>query len=112
MANTLPWRQPKPSVGSEEPRSTTCYAAAMAETINQRTLRNQSGEIMRRVEKGESFVITRDGEPLAELVPLRRPRFVALDKVLPLFARAAPVDIGELRRDLDAFADQSMEPHH
>lgn len=41
----------------------------MAETIGQRQLRNDNAEIMRRVEAGESFVITRNGRPVADLVP-------------------------------------------
>jgi prevent-host-death family protein len=40
-------------------------------TISQRELRNDSGEIMRRVEHGESFVVTRNGVPIADLVPHR-----------------------------------------
>lgn len=41
----------------------------MSETIGQRQLRNDNAEIMRRVEAGESFVITRNGRPVADLVP-------------------------------------------
>ncbi|HXV91780.1 MAG TPA: type II toxin-antitoxin system prevent-host-death family antitoxin [Pseudonocardia sp.] len=41
----------------------------MPETIGQRQLRNDNAEIMRRVEAGESFVITRNGKPVADLVP-------------------------------------------
>lgn len=41
----------------------------MSETIGQRQLRNDNAEIMRRVEAGESFVITRNGHPIADLVP-------------------------------------------
>jgi prevent-host-death family protein len=41
----------------------------MPETIPQRQLRNDNAEIMRRVEAGESFVITRNGRPIADLVP-------------------------------------------
>jgi prevent-host-death family protein len=41
----------------------------MSETIGQRQLRNDNAEIMRRVEAGESFVITRNGRPIADLVP-------------------------------------------
>lgn len=41
----------------------------MSETIAQRQLRNDNAEIMRRVEAGESFVITRNGRPVADLVP-------------------------------------------
>ncbi len=47
-------------------------------TIAQRDLRNDNAEIMRRVEAGESFVVTRNGKPIATLVPHgdrgRRPR--------------------------------------
>ena len=41
----------------------------MPETIGQRQLRNDNAEIMRRVEAGESFVITRNGRPVADLTP-------------------------------------------
>ncbi|MGH3613007.1 MAG: type II toxin-antitoxin system Phd/YefM family antitoxin [Pseudonocardia sp.] len=41
----------------------------MSETIGQRRLRNDNAEIMRRVEAGESFIITRNGRPIADLVP-------------------------------------------
>jgi len=41
----------------------------MATTISQRQLRNESGEIMRRIERGESFTVTRNGTPVADLVP-------------------------------------------
>jgi prevent-host-death family protein len=41
----------------------------MSETIGQRQLRNDNAEIMRRVEAGESFVITRNGHPIAVLTP-------------------------------------------
>jgi prevent-host-death family protein len=45
------------------------YARGVAEMIAQRQLRNDNAEIMRRVEAGESFVITRNGRPVADLVP-------------------------------------------
>ncbi|MEU4807497.1 type II toxin-antitoxin system prevent-host-death family antitoxin [Actinosynnema sp. NPDC023587] len=38
-------------------------------SIGQRELRNDNAEIMRRVEAGESFVVTRNGRPVADLVP-------------------------------------------
>ncbi|MFT4166017.1 MAG: type II toxin-antitoxin system prevent-host-death family antitoxin [Microlunatus sp.] len=43
------------------------------ETLAQRALRNQSGEVLRRVVAGESFVITNDGVPVARLVPVDAP---------------------------------------
>ncbi|GLZ46990.1 hypothetical protein Acsp06_31750 [Actinomycetospora sp. NBRC 106375] len=44
----------------------------MGDTIGQRELRNDSGTIMRRVERGESFTVTRNGRPVADLVPHAR----------------------------------------
>ena len=41
----------------------------MANLIGQRELRNDNAEIMRRVEAGESFTVTRNGKPVADLVP-------------------------------------------
>lgn len=41
----------------------------MSETIGQRQLRNDNAEIMRRVEAGESFVVTRNGTPIADIIP-------------------------------------------
>jgi prevent-host-death family protein len=40
--------------------------------ISQRELRNDSGAIMRRVAEGERFVVTRNGVPIADLVPHRQ----------------------------------------
>lgn len=39
--------------------------------IGQRELRNDNAEIMRRVEAGESFVVTRNNKPVAQLSPYR-----------------------------------------
>jgi len=36
-----------------------CYGTAVARTISQRELRNQSGEIMRGLDRGEEYTITR-----------------------------------------------------
>lgn len=48
-----------------------CYSHGMDAVISQRELRNDSGAIMRRVEQGESFVVTRNGVAVADLVPHR-----------------------------------------
>ena len=47
-----------------------CYAHAVRE-ISQRELRNQSGDVLRRVAAGESFVVTNNGTPAALLTPVR-----------------------------------------
>ncbi len=38
-------------------------------TIPQRELRNHSGEILRKAERGQEFVVTVDGRPVAQLGP-------------------------------------------
>ena len=82
----------------------------MSEAITQRELRNDSGAIMRRIDQGESFVVTRNGAPVAELTPLRRHRFVSADTVLAMFRNSPPVDSERFRADLDARLDQGIEP--
>jgi len=42
------------------------------DTVTVRDLRNNGGDVLRRVERGERIVVTRDGEPAAELRPLPR----------------------------------------
>lgn len=82
----------------------------MGDQISQRELRNDSGEVLRRVERGESLVITRNGTPVAELRPLRRQRFVAAEAAVALFAAAPAIDSIRFRADLDAVADQDPTP--
>jgi prevent-host-death family protein len=82
----------------------------MAESITQRELRNDSGEIMRRLDQGESFIVTRNGVPVGELTPLRRHRFVATAAVVAIFKNAPPIDPGRFRADLDALAGQDTSP--
>lgn len=63
-------------------------------TISQRELRNDNAEIIRGVEEGETFTVTRRGVPVARLVPLseetdlrcdrpprKRPVYAALTRV-------------------------------
>ena len=49
----------------------------MAKQIMQRELRNSSGELMRQLDQGESFVVIRNGIQVGELYPLRRNRFIS-----------------------------------
>jgi prevent-host-death family protein len=82
----------------------------VAEIISQRELRNDSGEIMRRLDRGESFIVTRNGAPVGELAPLRRHRFVTADAALALFRGAPGIDATRFRVDLDTGASQDIEP--
>jgi antitoxin (DNA-binding transcriptional repressor) of toxin-antitoxin stability system len=82
----------------------------MGREITQRELRNESGVIMRQLDSGESFVITRNGVPVGELTPLRRRRFVAAASVGAAFADAPGIDAERFRRDVDRLADQAAAP--
>jgi prevent-host-death family protein len=82
----------------------------MAREITQRELRNQSGEIMRALDRGESFVVTRNGVPVGELTPLRRRQFVSAEAAAALYAGAPTVDGKRFRTDVDAVLDQRPRP--
>jgi antitoxin (DNA-binding transcriptional repressor) of toxin-antitoxin stability system len=87
-----------------------CYDSPMATEITQRQLRNDSGDIMRALDQGKAFVVTRNGVPVGELTPLRRHRFVSADAVIAMFQNAPSVDLRRLRADLDRVASQDSEP--
>jgi prevent-host-death family protein len=87
-----------------------CYTLDVATTISQRQLRNDNGEIMRRVEAGESFIVTRHGVPVGELRPLPRRQFVPTDELLEALRGAPRIDYERLRADLDAVVDQDPTP--
>lgn len=78
--------------------------------ITQRQLRNDSGQIMRALDAGENFVVTRNGVPVGELGPVRRRRFVGRDSAQAAFARTAAVDVHQLLADLDRPLDQDPTP--
>lgn len=82
----------------------------MAREITQRELRNDSGEIMRQLDRGVSFVITRNGVPVGELTPLRRRRFVTAEIASAAFADAPVVEPDRFRSDVDRFAEQTATP--
>jgi prevent-host-death family protein len=75
--------------------------------VSVRDLRNHGGDVLARVQHGETLTVTSDGTPVAELRPLpRRSRsageLVARRKSLP------PVDVDALRADVDSILDQSL----
>lgn len=82
----------------------------MSREITQRELRNESGKIMRELDDGESFIVTRRGVPVGELTPLRRHRFVPAETAAALFRTAPAVDYQRLRHDLDELVDQDITP--
>ncbi|MCI4674777.1 type II toxin-antitoxin system Phd/YefM family antitoxin [Candidatus Mycolicibacterium alkanivorans] len=90
--------------------STPCYNRAMAKTIAQRELRNQNAKVIEAVAAGETFIVTRNGEPVAELRPIRADRrtFIARDEVVALAAAGVRIDHRQFRADLDRLIDQGL----
>lgn len=82
----------------------------MARRISQRELRNDSGDIMRALDQGQSFVVTRNGVDVGELHPARARRFVAADAVVAAFASAPVLDVDRFFEDADAMLDQDATP--
>jgi prevent-host-death family protein len=82
----------------------------MAREITQRQLRNESGEIMRELDRGESFVVTRNGTPVGELRPVRRRRFVPAEVAVAAFSGVGRIDPEEFRADVDRAVDQDPTP--
>ena len=81
----------------------------MARTIAQRELRNDNAKIIEAVLAGESFVVTRNGEPVAELRPVRHTRRTFVPRADLIFAtQDVRVDSARLRHDLDRAVDQRL----
>jgi antitoxin (DNA-binding transcriptional repressor) of toxin-antitoxin stability system len=94
----------------KETRRTRATLDFMAREITQRQLRNDSGEIMRELDGGESFLVTRNGTPVGELAPIPRRRLVPAAVALAAFAGAAPIDAIRFREDVDRALDQDATP--
>ena len=86
-----------------------CYDELMNRVITQRELRNQSAAVLREVEAGRTFVLTRNGTPVAELRPIRPRRFVPRAMIADAGAHAPRVDARQFRADLDSVIDQSID---
>lgn len=76
-------------------------------SVTVRDLRNNGSEVLDRVVRGESFVVTRDGAPVAELAPLRR-RSVPAAELIARRRALPPVDPAALKRDIDVVLDSSL----
>lgn len=82
----------------------------MGREITQRELRNESGEIMRALDRGEAFVVTRNGVPVGELIPVRDRTFVRAERAIAAFAGAPRVNLKQFRNDVDALVSQTPSP--
>jgi antitoxin (DNA-binding transcriptional repressor) of toxin-antitoxin stability system len=65
------------------------------------------------VEAGESFVVTRDGREIGELVPIRRQRrFVARDDFMSISRGAPEVDVDAFMADVrGTLDDEVIDPY-
>lgn len=80
----------------------------MSRVIAQRELRNDNATVMKSVEAGETFVITRNGTPVAELRPVAAGRrmFVRRADLRNALGAGVGIDAEAFRADVDSLADQ------
>jgi len=72
-----------------------------------RDLRNYGGEVMERVERGETLTVTRAGVPVGELRPIPRPRLTG-STLLMRWRQVPVVDATAFRADLDNVLDPTL----
>jgi prevent-host-death family protein len=77
------------------------------DSVTVRELRNHGGEVLDRVARGESLVVTRDGSEVAELRPRSR-RSPAPADLIARRKRLPTVDPDALRRDIDTVLDARL----
>jgi prevent-host-death family protein len=82
----------------------------MTRTIPQRELRNDNARVVEAVAGGETFVVTRNGVPVAELRPLTATRrnYVPKAELMTLAAEGPGIDLEQFRADLDNAIDQGL----
>jgi prevent-host-death family protein len=81
----------------------------MSVEVASRELRNDTAGLLRKVEEGETIVITRRGKPVANLGPIReeRARWLAPDEVMEIVTSFS-ADPG-LRDDLERLAGDTTD---
>jgi prevent-host-death family protein len=91
-------------------RRTRATLIQVTRKLTQRELRNNSGEIMRALDAGEDFIVTRNGKPVGELRPYKPREFMPRDIFLAAFEDAPHIDYEKFIEDIDAYADQDPTP--
>lgn len=72
------------------------------DTISQHDLANNSDAVLDALEDGKSFIIAREGVPIAMLRPYRRrPKVVTSAEMMEIARKWPPVDYEEMRRDIE-----------
>jgi antitoxin (DNA-binding transcriptional repressor) of toxin-antitoxin stability system len=65
---------------------------------------------MRGLDRGNSFIVTRNGVPVGELIPVRQRMFVLAEAAAAAFAGAPRVAHARFRSDVDSPIDQDPTP--
>lgn len=77
------------------------------ETIPQKDLRNNVGEVLRRAEGGEEFTVTVAGRPVAHLGPTAKRRWVGGPALRRVFETPPPATLAE---DLERLPAALLDP--
>jgi prevent-host-death family protein len=87
-----------------------CYVLSVAKIIPQRELRNDNAKVIDAVASGQTFVVTRNGEPVAELRPVQAARrtFLTRGQLLRMANADIRIDRQQFRDDLDHAIDQDF----
>jgi prevent-host-death family protein len=79
--------------------------------VASRELRNDTAGVLRKVEAGETIVITRRGKPVADLVPHKvseSPRWLTPDEVMEIveISRSDPTLAADIKRLREGTTDE------
>ncbi len=74
--------------------------------VSIRDLRNHGGEVIDAVASGKAVTVTRQGRPVARLVPIAE-RGASREELKAAWVGVPRVDYAALRRDIDEVVDQS-----
>jgi prevent-host-death family protein len=77
------------------------------DAVTVRDLRNHGGDVLTRVLRGETLIVTRDGAEVAELRPLRR-RPLSTAELIARRRQLPAVDIVAMRKDIDQVLDPAL----
>ncbi|XPP26697.1 MAG: type II toxin-antitoxin system Phd/YefM family antitoxin [Leucobacter sp.] len=76
-------------------------------TVTVRELRNDSARVLARVAHGERLTVTKDGDPVAAVIPLPRKPLNA-EQLVERFTQAPRINAARLRGDIDEILDQTL----
>ncbi|MFM7212715.1 MAG: type II toxin-antitoxin system Phd/YefM family antitoxin [Actinomycetota bacterium] len=71
-------------------------------TIGLRELRQKASEILRGVEAGQTATVTVSGRPVAQIVPIRAPRWVPWERIDAIYDSPTDAAWDTERRDFEA----------